>query len=187
MDLKVSHNSEEWKDVIGYEKYYQISNIGRLRSKNMIVHYKNVQYNKKGRIIKSAISKNGYYSASLKGKTYLIHRIVALAFINNVDGYKYVNHKNEIKIDNRVENLEWCTMEYNNRYGTKIDRIRTKQLNNKYTSKKVIQLKNGNIVNTFLSTRDAARVGKFNSSHVSECCNGKRKTCNGFVFKYVEI
>ena len=98
---------EIWKDIEDYEEYYQISNLGRIRNK------------KESRILKPSKS-GGYYHISLRygnKKEMLIHRLVAKAFIPNPLNLSYVNHKDENKLNNNVENLEWCTAKYNNSYG----------------------------------------------------------------------
>ena len=98
---------EIWKDIENYEEYYQISSLGRIRNK------------KENRILKPSKS-CGYYHISLRygnKKEMLIHRLVAKAFIPNPLNLSYVNHKDENKLNNNVENLEWCTAKYNNSYG----------------------------------------------------------------------
>ena len=101
---------EIFKDVKGYEGYYEISNLGRVRSTS----YKGVK------ILKPFITKKGYLNVifCVKRKTEhkLIHRLVAEAFIPNVNNYSTVNHKDENKLNNCVENLEWLSVEDNNRY-----------------------------------------------------------------------
>ena len=100
---------EKWVDIEGYEKEYQISNYGRLKSlKNNL-------------IMKPMIATNGYLIACLwkngKQKKYVIHRLVAKAFLDNPNNYKEVNHIDEDKNNNNVNNLEWCSHKYNMNYG----------------------------------------------------------------------
>jgi hypothetical protein len=111
---------EIWKDIDGYKGYYQISSFGHV--KNIIT----------GNILKPSKSKSGYLHITLcykKKKDLLIHRLVALAFIPNPNKYRYVNHKDENKENNNVNNLEWCTVAYNNSYGT---RLKKASMTNKF-------------------------------------------------------
>lgn len=106
---------EIWKDISGYEGLYQVSNLGRVRSLN---------YNHTGEIklLKQGTYKKGHKCVSLfknkKGKTYSVHRLVAIAFIPNPNNLPIINHKDEDPSNNNVNNLEWCTVAYNNTYGT---------------------------------------------------------------------
>ncbi|MBI6042188.1 NUMOD4 domain-containing protein [Clostridium perfringens] len=169
---------EIWKDIEGYEGLYQVSNMGRVKSLN---------YNRTGkeRLMKLSLKSTGYLIVKLckegKEKKYLIHRLVAIAFLDNPQGLPEVNHKDEDKTNNNADNLEWCNGEYNSNYGTRNQRVAEK------LSKPVmgINVINGYIVK-FPSTREAERVTGFNSSSISKCCNGKQKTCRDYHFKYVQ-
>ena len=119
--------SEEWRDIKGYEGLYQVSNYGRVRSVSRIVTWKNNQLKTyKSRIMKIQ-QKNGYYTVSLykdfNSKTIRVHRLVGEAFIPNPDNLPFINHIDENKLNNRVENLEWCTRQYNNNYGSRNHKI----------------------------------------------------------------
>lgn len=107
---------EEWKDVPNYEGLYQVSNLGRIKS----LRDKNGKAREK--ILKLKLSKFGYYQICLckngKQKWYFVHRLVALAFIPNPNNLPQINHIDENKTNNYVENLEWCTSKYNSNYGT---------------------------------------------------------------------
>lgn len=122
---------EKWKNITDYEELYQVSNLGKI---------KNVKRNK---IKKATLNKDGYYVVKLsknnKKKVYLIHRLVAKEFIENKNNYDIVNHKDENKINNKAENLEWCTTKYNNNYGTRMYKYNTK----KYINEALILLKSG--------------------------------------------
>ena len=125
---------EEWKSIPGYEGLYEVSNLGRVRSVERCDRF--------NRKIVSKILKPNYVSGYLrvgmyKNKTfkyYLIHRLVAQAFLPNPDNLPEVNHKDEDKSNNRVDNLEWCDRSYNMNYGTvQQRRIQTNINNGKYT------------------------------------------------------
>ena len=104
---------EEWRDIIGYEGLYQVSNLGRVKS---FLYYNGTNE----RIIKPIQLKNGYYNISLSknkiNKKEYIHRLVAKAFIPNPNNYPIINHKDENPSNNCVNNLEWCTQKYNMNY-----------------------------------------------------------------------
>lgn len=158
------------KDIINFENY-KISDDGRVWSK------KNNKWLK-------PIDVNGYKKASLykNGKEYqrLVHRLVAEAFIPNPNNYEEINHINEDKSDNRVENLEWCTSSYNINYGTRIER----QVNS--ISKKVFQYSIDNVLlNTYKSCTEAERENpSFNHRGISYACIGKLKTYKGFKWSH---
>jgi len=109
---------ELWKEINGFNGKYEVSSFGRVRS---------YAQSKSGRILPGYTDAKGYitvclYHAPQKGKFYKVHRLVATAFIDNPNGYAQVNHKDEVKANNHISNLEWCSNEYNNRYGTRIQR-----------------------------------------------------------------
>lgn len=107
---------EIWKDVNDYNGLYQISNLGNVKS----IHYRHTNVEK---ILKPYIKEDGYVVVCLtknrRIKWHRVHRLVAEAFINNPDNLPEVNHKDENKLNNRVDNLEWCTSSYNKNYGTR--------------------------------------------------------------------
>lgn len=174
-----------------------------------VYDYPNYLVDKAGRIysikskkfIKPSITKYGYMSVELFNKNgskrFLVHRLVAQAFIPNPNNYPQVNHIDENQSNNAVTNLEWCTAKYNMNYGNgaktrhlKIDYTKPifKEIarkNGKKVSIPVLQIdKTGNVINRFNSIKDAERNLGITNSHICECCKGKRKTSNGFVWKY---
>lgn len=170
---------EIWKDIQNYEGLYQVSNLGRVKS---II---------KKIILKNMVDKCGYEYVHLSKnnvqKRKSIHRLVAETFLDNKNNLPCVNHKDENKQNNNINNLEWCTYSYNNNYGTKIKKQSEKMLNNKKRSKQVIQynLKNDKI-NEYLSLREAERQTKIKYIDISKCCKNKRKTAGGYIWKFKE-
>ena len=127
---------ELWKSIKGYEELYEVSNFGNVRSLDRIIKSRhNGTTIRKGRVLTPFYEeKKGYYQVRLskngKNKTFRIHRLVALAFLENPFNYSDVNHKDEVKTNNKVNNLEWCTRKYNNNYGTKRERTRKAMMGN---------------------------------------------------------
>lgn len=125
---------EIWKDIKGYEGIYQVSNLGSVRSlERKIMHGDGKPYTVKEKMLKPAITSHGYQSVHFSidnlAKIFKVHRLVAEAFIENPNNLPSINHKDEIKTNNAVENLEWCTVQYNNTYGdyNRFGRKRNKQ------------------------------------------------------------
>lgn len=126
-------NEEVWKDVVGYEDRYQVSNMGRLRSKDILLHKSDGKTElRKGRLLTLNMNLHGYYmhlmsnGADTPRKSMLVHRLVAMAFIPNPDNKPNIDHINTIRTDNRVENLRWCTQSENNRNPITMTRYRKK-------------------------------------------------------------
>lgn len=124
---------EEWRPIEGYEGLYEVSNTGQVRS---LDRYDERNCFREGRILKLYTRKGGYLFVQLhlngKGKNYLVHRLVAIAFIPNPDNLPEVNHLDEDKTNNRVENLEFCDRKYNINYGTRTDKVRNTAIKNGY-------------------------------------------------------
>jgi len=172
---------EMWKNIKDYEGKYEVSNLGRVRSlKN------NCGNNRKETLIlKQCIDNRGYLRVNLnnhnKGKSFLVHRLVASAFILNPNNLPQVNHKDENKQNNNMENLEWCNNQYNINYGTRKERISKKR------GRKILQFDlNGKFIREWNGTCKASRELNINEGNIWECCNNKRKTAGKYFWKYKE-
>ena len=187
--------TEEWKDIEGYEGIYQVSNLGRVRSLDHKARHRSRTGNEfevtyKGRIRKQVPNENGYSIVMVKNdgksRALKVHRLVAQAFIPNPDNLPFVNHKDEDPSNNRADNLEWCTHEYNVRYGTAIMRVRNTQLKR---ANAVLQLDNdGNVLGRFLSLERAAEAMGCCTQLIKRVCDGKPHchTAKGYRWKWAE-
>lgn len=166
---------EIWKDVVGYEGKYKVSNLG------------NVLSVKKDKILTPKNNHDGYKRIQLwekcKAKFVSIHRLVAEAFIPNPDNKPFVNHINGVKDDNVVENLEWVTQKENIVHAWE-NGLSKPQYNN-ILSKSVDQFDlKGNYLNTYPSTMEAERQTGIQHSNISSVCRNKHKTAGGYLWKY---
>lgn len=170
--------TEIWKEIQGYEILYEVSNKGRVRNK------------KTNRILKCSLGTTGYPQVHLrknsKPSTYLVHRLVAQAFLFNGNNLPEVNHIDEDKTNNDVTNLEWCTSKQNANHGTRLERCNGVRRNNTKNTKPVIgtHIADGNTL-WFPSANEAGRNG-YDKSTIINCCNGKRgvKTHKGYAWEY---
>ena len=173
---------EIWKDIKGYEGYYQISSFGRVRSLDRFDGFKN---NIKGKLIKCFLSKTGYVRVSLsknqKYKKFQVHRLVAQAFIENKNNFSQVNHIDEKRDNNNVNNLEWCSAKYNSNYGNRPKRI------SKIKSKPVISISGSGLMRYFKSARKASEVLGVEFKNISAVANGKRNHTGGYRFMFYEL
>lgn len=199
--------SEIWKDIPGFEGLYQVSNLGRVKS---LPRGKQWPYRRTHNNIRKPRVKNGYYQVNLskenKVKWLSVHRLVALAFIPNPDNLPCINHRDENRLNNSIENLEWCSYAYNANYGTARQRqiesmkrndplniraqksLETRARNNMPNARrKVVQMdSSGCVMRVFNSIADAGRQG-YDRASITYCCQGKRKTTGGYKWKYYEV
>ena len=187
---------EEWREIEGFPNY-RISSNGRIKSLN---------YNKTGceKILTPHRLNNGYlginlYDSSRKSCNLLIHRLAAMAFIPNPNGYKIINHKDESRDNNFVGNLEWCNHKYNLNYGNRNSKLSSKLRNNPLICTPVLQYSiSEKLIKEFPSIAEAARTVnngniKAAATNILKCCNGtadtqfgtvRRKTAYGYIWKF---
>lgn len=174
-------NKEIWKDIIGYETYYQISNLGRVKSlaKHSNGLSKN-QYTDKEIILKPTISSTGYFVVSLyinnKKIQHYIHRLIASHFIPNIDNKPEVNHINSIRHDNRLENLEWCTHKENIQHAVDTGQLKPKKGEN-HGGSKLTEIQVLEIKERLNNQENGVNIAKlFSVSHktISKIKTGKR-------------
>lgn len=173
----IEEKEEIWKTIEGYPNY-QISNLGNVKSLN---------YNRtrKEKLLRFSKDKYGYLRVTISKegvKKYIqVHRLVCEAFLQNPFNLPQVNHRNEDKTDNRIENLEYCDAKYNINYGTAIERRSKALINNPKRSKKILCVETGVV---YPSTMEIERQFGFYHNQISACCNGKAKSCGGFHWQY---
>ena len=183
---------EEWRDIKGAEGTYQISNQGRVRSVDRI-DANGAKRN--GIILSQKVARSGYKTVSLyfnqRWHHPSVHRLVAEAFIPNPNNLPQVNHKDEDKTNNCVDNLEWCSAKYNTNYGLRNKKAGeniSKANRGKPQPQRCKEIEkfdmDGNYITTYGSVGEAANsIGK-PSSYISTCLIGKTKSCNGFIWRY---
>jgi hypothetical protein len=169
---------EIWKDVKGYEGLYQVSNTGRLKR---VAHERaDKKHMLKERIARLSVDKDGYFYVKLRKdgakRQLFIHRLVAEAFLDNPKSLPAINHKDGIKQNNTVENLEFCTFSYNTQHAYKNGLI-------KHFVRKVRCIETGEIFN---SLREVTEKTGISYKHIPCCCRGRRKTVGGYRWEYVE-
>ena len=183
---------EIWKTIEGYENY-MVSNLGRVKS---------LRFGKE-KILKQTITNQNYCLVGLckegKTKTFRVHKLVARAFIPNPQNLPQLNHKDEVKTNNCVDNLEWCTAKYNSNYGTRNERCsktmkgmkrtqETKDKISKAKSKPILQFnrEGTKILGKFNSVTQASKKLNINRGNICSCCNGKLKITGNYRWMFLE-
>lgn len=179
------NNKEIWKDIKGYEGLYQVSNLGRIKSLKQ----------KEEKILNIFKDNIGYLSVNLQTKEKVkkrerVHRLVAKTFILNPENKPQVNHKDGNKLNNNVNNLEWCTCKenVNHSWENNLSKPYWKGkfgINHK-SSKAIykIDIISKKIIKKYDSIEDAKKELNINSSNISKCCKGKMKTSYGYIWRY---
>jgi len=159
---------EIWKDTLEDPKNYEVSNCGRIRNKNT------------RHILKNNKTKNGYLKVTFgygRHTDFLVHRIVANAFIENPNFYRCINHIDENKANNNIENLEWCTHKYNNNYG----------IGSLKRNSKVVQI--DSVTNERIKEWDSMKSVEEELGicyqTISACCRFLKKTAGGYKWEYL--
>jgi hypothetical protein len=160
-------SNEIWNPILGYENLYEISNFGNING---------LKFKTRKKI--ASLDKDGYKVITLwknnKTTYYRVHRLVAQAFIPNPNNYFHINHKDEIKSNNNIDNLEWCTVKYNNVYGNRLYKIK----------KPIIQY---SLDNVFIKKWDSVSEAgtKYGcNTNIINTCRGSRNKAYGFIWRY---
>ena len=183
---------ELWRDIEGYEGLYQVSNLGRVMSYARKGNWKN-------RILNGSFDKNGYILVLLyknnKTQCKKVHRLVAQAFIPNIENKPQVNHIDGNKENNNVNNLEWVTNKENSIHAWKTGlqhkhkgAFLGKSGKEHNKSKKVLQINRNTkeIITIHYGTWEASRRTNVSQKSICNCCNNKQKTAGGYIWKYKE-
>ena len=168
-----------WKEIPDTGGKYLISTDGKVMAISRRVKFGNVFRWTKTNIRTARKKENGYLELEILGKHHYIHRLVAEAFIPNPDNLPCINHKDENKENNSVENLEWCDYSYNANYGTRTKRAKKKQFGDRFV---VINLDTGEVYKT---PKDASRATGIHNDSISRVCKGKSKTAGGYRWRYL--
>lgn len=177
---------ETWKDVIGYEGLYQVSDLGNVKSLN----YKGKGYEQN--LVTMVRKRDGYIEVGLckdgKNQKKKVHRLVAEAFLPNPNGFPQVNHKDENKANNSADNLEWCTNQYNINYSVGLHPKR-KSYYRKPTrwTKRVrqIDIESGEVIREYSCIQEVGKVrNNTDTSSIIKCCCGKYKTAFGYYWEF---
>jgi predicted XRE-type DNA-binding protein len=169
---------EIWKDIKGYEGYYQVSNFGKVRSLDRIIINNGNKCKRKGKLMNLTKNNFGYFhiqlSKNFKKKTFRVHRLVALAFIDNPENKHDINHINGIKTDNNVSNLEWNTRKENISHAFKLGLMNSKHsLGEKNYFAKIN-------IDDVLKIKELLKGGKYSQKKIGEIL-GVSESCIGHI------
>lgn len=191
---------EIWKDIKGYEGLYQVSNLGNIRSLDTMINCKGAKnidkHLRKGRVLKQIVGTTGYYNINLcknnKKKFTRVHRLVAQAFIPNLNNLPCINHIDGNKLNNSIENLEWCSYSYNNseayRIGLKVNKYKGKFGKEAQFSKPLMQYSlDDEFIREWENANQVKRELGYCAENIRSVCNGRRKQANGYKWKYKEV
>ena len=183
---KTTNDMEEiWKPIKGYEGLYEVSNLGRVKRLPYSIIGKGIR-NFNGGVLKGSIARNGYVRVTLTknavNKFYHVHRLVAETFIENPEKLPLINHIDENRTNNRVDNLEWCTYHYNNTYRDARKRFAATYSTNHTYPVKMYSL-DGELIKTFPSVREASKAMGVTITTIGRAISKTRKTAAGFVWE----
>ena len=181
---------EFYKPIAGAPAF-MVSNFGNICSVDRFVNNGKGKRLVKGKVFKLQTSNKGYLMVRIANKTRKVHRLVADAFIPNTENKPEVNHKNGVKTDNRVENLEWVTSQENRLHACRRLKVRC-GMTGKFgamhpTAKLVQQYKNGVLLKEYYGAYEAERETKIKRQAIVSAINGRAKTAGGYVWKHKGI